>query len=232
MVKTGKLIRNILLLAGSMFLSVAFGDSTVSMALTGVGNGTVVGPAYVNPYNGTVNNSPTLLICDDFAAESYVGETWKANAISFADLSANLSNTKWGSLGASINLYYEAAWLSDALLAAYAANDTVKQGQLSYAIWGLFTPSALQYSAGAQGWIDQAVAAVTASGFSAAQFNNYVIYTPIAGTAYLGTRAMSTPQEFIARTPEGSAIALLLFNLAGMLMFAFVFRRRIKGMSN
>src|SRR5262249_17394927 len=43
----------------------AFADS-VSMTLTGVNAGYVMGGVYTSPYNVTANGTPMLLICDDF----------------------------------------------------------------------------------------------------------------------------------------------------------------------
>jgi hypothetical protein len=203
--------------------SLAYADS-VSMHLTGVGNGTVLGGVYVNPYNATVNGTPTVVICDDFAAHSYVDETWTANVSTFADL----GSTKWGA--GMAQQYYQAAWLTLQLLAP--GINTTDQSYISFAIWSLFTPSALDGLAkeqlqGINAWVTSA----KSQNLNAGMFSDFVVYTPDASKAFMvgGNLIPSTepPQEFIARVPEASALALLLTTLGATLFAAFLFRRRM-----
>jgi hypothetical protein len=228
MTRTWKCVRLASLLLVSVFALVAHADS-VSMQLTGVGNGTVMGGVYVNPYNATVNGTPTIVICDDFAADSYLGETWTANVSTFSDL----SKTKWGTSAAL--QYNEAAWLTIQLLQLSPA-DTATQSAISFAIWELFTPTASlslnpTQQAATQVWLD-AVAKASQS-FSAGQFSDFVVYTPDASKPIMvgGTVISPTnpPQEFLARirVAEPSALGLLLFNLTAVVGAAFLMRRRV-----
>jgi hypothetical protein len=203
--------------------SLAYADS-VSMHLTGVGNGTVLGGVYVNPYNATVNGTPTVVICDDFAANSYLDETWTANVSTFA----NLSQTKWGAGMAA--QYYQAAWLTLQLLQPGVS--TANQGFISYAIWSLFTPTAADGLTASQKTAVQAwVTAAASQSLNAGMFADFVVYTPdVTKPIMVGSNVISgknPPQEFIARVPEASALALLLTTLGATLFGAFLFRRRM-----
>jgi hypothetical protein len=198
--------------------------TTVDMTMTGTVNNAVLGGVYVNPYVATVNGVVTTIICDDFKAATYIGESWKATAITFDNLASNLGNVRWGGLSNALDLYTQAAWLSLQLLSSVGTPD---QGQISYAIWGLFTPSALNTAgtAGAAKWIARSSEARQA-GFVAG--SNFVLYTPVTGTAFLNGRAMPNPQEFIAvRVPESSAAPMLVLNGAIILALAYGLRRRL-----
>lgn len=190
------------------------------------GGGSVMGGVYVSPYSARYTNSlgqssAVQVICDDFAAVTYLNQPFQVNAISFADLPGQLQNTRWGNTslpgnqGAqALTTYYEAAWLA---LQMFGTTNTTVRGQISFAIWGLFTPSALSNLSGAnltaaQGYI--AAAQNASSSFTAGQFSNFVLYVPNP------LRVPGSPQEFIAiRTPEPGVVAiwlLTLFTVAGI----------------
>lgn len=208
----------------------AFAD-TVDMRLTSVGNSTIMANTYVNPYTATVNGVATTVICDDYAAETWINESWQATVHTLSDL----TGTRWGSVSDAQHLYNAAAWLTLQLLTPNLSK--VTQGEISFAIWGLFTPSAVTtnlasssatYAAAATQWMTTALAQTTNSVMS--EFANFVIYTPIAGTATnCGGRACTgLPQEFIAvRVPETAALPLLGFNILALAGILLVFRRRI-----
>lgn len=211
------------------FAPFAYAD-TVNMTLTSAGN-VVMGGVYVNPYTATVGGVTTKIICDDFLAETYVGESWTANVTTLDQL----SGTKWGTSAAK--QYNAAAWLISKLLSVTTASQL---GQVSFAIWGIFTPSALD-SLGkvgttdrnaAQSWINQAMA----NNYAPGTFSNFVVYTPVStGTGTCGGRDCGTPQEFMGiRTvsaDEASAAVLLGVNLSALLGLGFLLRRRIVGLT-
>lgn len=62
----------------------AFAD--VSMQLTGVNSGYVMGGVYTSPYSITVGGTPMLLICDDFTTNISLGYSWSASTTSLTDL--------------------------------------------------------------------------------------------------------------------------------------------------
>ncbi len=89
-----------------------------SMTLTSAGNIVMAG-VYVGPYTATVNGVTTTVICDDFADETYLGESWTASSTTFSSLGSTLNTQKWNLSGSQqTQLYNEAAWLVTQLLAA------------------------------------------------------------------------------------------------------------------
>lgn len=204
----------------------------VSLELTGTVNNHTLAGVYVNPYQATVNGAVTTIICNDFDAETYFGETWQATLTNLDSVNNDpslLANLRFGSAANALTLYNQAAWLSLQLLEMVDANNTAAQGEISFAIWGLFTPSALNY-------ISAATRTAAEAWISAAQGSNFVadsrflVYTPVPGQAWLsdGSPAPSSPQEFITvRAPESSSVLLLGFHFAAVLAFAIRFRRRL-----
>ena len=51
------------------------------MTLTGLGQGNVMAGVDTSLYAGTINGTPTTIICDDFADDSFMNESWQANVI-------------------------------------------------------------------------------------------------------------------------------------------------------
>ncbi|MEO8657488.1 MAG: hypothetical protein ABI693_03420 [Bryobacteraceae bacterium] len=209
----------------------AYAD-TVNMTLTSAGN-VVLGGVYVNPYTANINGVSSKIICDDFAAETWVNESWSANVTTIDQL----GGTKWGSVYADATQRYNAsAWLINRLLSAANATEL---GQVSFAIWGVFTPSALNTLSttdrnAAQGLINQAMGNTYAAG----TFSNFAIFTPIAGSATNcgGGPCAAAPQEFmgirkVVRADEASSTALLGLNLLALIGFGLLYRRRMVGLS-
>ena len=208
----------------------AYAD-TVNMQLTGLGNNSIMAGDYVNPYTASVNGVTTTVICDDFAATTYLNETWKATTHTLSDL----SGTRWGNVADAQHLYNAAAWLTLQLLTPNLAK--VTQGEISYAIWGLFTPTAITsnlagasptYASAATTWMNNALAATTNTVMD--QFSNFVIYTPVAGTAANcgGAACRGLPQEFLAvRAPETASVPILAFNLLAVIGVIAFLRRRL-----
>jgi hypothetical protein len=188
-----------------------------TLTMTSAGNNVMQG-VYVGPYYATVNGvANTAVICDDFADDSVIGQTWKFNTNSFSTLGSAL----WGS---QTQNYEAAAWLTLQMLSLNGnpANAT-QVGYLSYAIWSLFDKNALNglsatQLAGVNGWLGKVPLNLTIS-----QFSNFVILTPQGCTP--GT---CPGQEFLELVvPEGGAAAVYLL-MAGLVCFGamrFRFRR-------
>jgi len=184
----------------------AMADST-QVTLTGVSGGTQ-GGVYTSPYFATVGTiNGTAIVCDDYDHEVHMGESWTAYVYNFSNLSGARFYT--GNEASTLTLYDEAAWLITEL----AANPS-DSGDISFAIWALFTPSVegtSGFTPGALWWLNQAEGQT----FYAGEYSNFLVLTPTdPGTG--------SPQEYIVMTPEPSSFLLLS---AGFLALAFGSRR-------
>ena len=196
----------------------AVADS-VSMVLTGAGPN-VMGGVYVGAYNATINGVSTKVICDDFADDTYLNESWTASVTDFS----HLSGTKWK----SPSLYNEAAWLSLQML---SASDPTTVGEIHYAIWGLFNSDAITdlgavnagYAHAAQDWIGQGAAHTTGD------FSNFLVYTPDSGSARCnGGPCRTPPQEFLAvRVPESPFLITFAGDMLALGLIAALLRRLV-----
>lgn len=215
-----KKLSSILILALVGLVSIAQADT---LTATGVGNGTIMGivPVYVSPYNGVLNvngaQRDVLIICDDYFAVTPLNSPWQVELTNFADLATNLSDARWGGLSNALTRYQRAAWLSDQL---FMAPNAAQQGYISYAIWGLFNTNALNNLTVSQrnavnGWLTLA----GQQSINLADYSHYSLATP-------NLSRPNFPQEFIVRTPEPGAIALLAVNLLGGVALVMFFRRR------
>lgn len=201
----------------------AFGQNPANMALTGAGNN-ILGGVYVGPYTANINGVSTQVVCDDWADESSIGETWTANVNSLQPLT-NPSELKWGNNQLT---YDQVAWLVTQMFGSPTCKGGVSScdavGDISFAIWQLTDPSANPFAnlsgndlTSAEAWLSQAKGLNSLSDFSSGEFAGYNIYTPTSG---------GPPQEFIT-TPESSASVLLGADLLGLFALIFFFRRRM-----
>jgi len=220
-------------LLGLATLSLASGAfaGTVSFKLTGTGNNAVMGGVYTSPYNATIDGVPVLAICDDYATHSSVGQTFTATVTNVASLQGEATPSQdvkfnKNSVSDQQKNYATAAYLATQLLGVDQSTNAGKilAGEYSFAIWGLFTPSALTdlsvanptYATAAQGFLSAALALP----LSPSQYANVDIYTP--------TPDQTVSQEFIVvRTDEPEAVALLGFNILAVLSLVFFFRKRL-----
>lgn len=217
------LIAAALFLAGLLLTPCAVAQD-VNMQLIGAGPLTPVAGVYVGPYTAVINGVTTQVICDDFADDTYIGESWQAVQSSFS----SLTDPKFGA--ANLLLYEQGAWLVLQMLKPANASSI---GAIQYAFWELFDPSApfirlTSYeisTATAQSWLTLAQAQGPAT-FTPGEFSSFVVYTPVPGTAEScpdGPCPITSPQEFLAlKTPEPAALLVLLLDLlalAGVILF-------------
>lgn len=212
----------------SVFATIATANLTLTSAGSSILGTNVLDGVYVGPYTATINGVSIPVICDDYADDSYVPETWSANVSTFSDLSA----TKWAQSypGTYTTLYKEAGWLIQQM---YLSSNSSQVGEIQYAIWGVFDPSAISdltsYNSTdgsiAQNWLTQAQNADLSSVDTA----SFTVYTPLASPApTCGGSPCPTapPQEFItysASEPSFLAILGVDFLIFG---FAFAILRR------
>jgi len=210
-------VTKILMLLAFMFMlgPMLRADSTpVTMVFTGV-NGSNDGHYYVSPYTGTMSGQTVTLFCVDVINDVNFGQSWQANVTSLA--SGNLSNTRYGNSTISpvaanaAVLYAEAAWLTT----QFASNPS-DYVSLQYALWDLMNPGSEPTSyENVQHWLDLA-----AANYGSINPSQFAIITNVGPVTLTGQ-----VQEFIIRTPEPGALALLLCGLLALTVF--VSRRRI-----
>jgi hypothetical protein len=214
-----------LLLVVVMFGTAAYSHAdTVSLTLVNVSPGYNDGSFYTYPYNFSINGASVLtpLLCDDFADDVYIGETWTATVSNINQIVANGQMIPVaGSLAfgqTKLKAYLEAAYLYNKL---YTTLDATSSVNINHAIWALF--SSTPYNAGSAALFAEANANTSESDTS--MFNDITFFTPVVGTQTLnGAAVAGRPQEFIGfvpevsthTVPEVSSLALLGFGLLGL----------------
>jgi len=224
-----------------------------TLTLVNVGPGNVMGGVFTSPYGISIDGSttPVPLICDDFATDTSIGETWTATQTTFAAIESGtnpLGTPKFTPV--DIQNYATVAVLAAELMAV--PDDTLPAdaetlGEISYALWAVFDPSLLQTAPGSdpfgtlsptefnQANLDLANAEALVAGatnhttgdvnLSAISING----SPIEGMTIYTPNPTSASQEFISVTmPEPATLPVLgvylLFGAGGLF---FLGRRRI-----
>ena len=217
-------------------LCVVSSASAQNVTLTSAGNN-IYDNIYISPYYATVNGSSnTPIVCDDFKDDSYLNKSWTGKIAAFSSLATpgGLSSTAWGSVSNALQLYEEAAWLTEGVLKQSAGT----QGQINYsfAVWAVFDPGGVASyldNGGHPSAADIALcnvifgaggcASSTVSGgllglaqgntYTLSEFSNVSIITPVVNGATC--TAGSCPEQEFIEVPEGGTAFAYLF-LAGM----------------
>jgi hypothetical protein len=205
----------------------------VNMDLTGGGQGHVMAGVYTSPYTATINGMPTTIICDDFADDSFMSETWQANVSTVGSLGGTRFQEGFG--GASQQQAYDAA--AALSLQLLATSDATQMGYISYAIWDIFDDIDVQAWLAARS--DDSIYLMAHSmaqtalnqSYTAGEYSNVSVYTAIAGTASgcpTNPCEANSPQEFlVVRAAEPPALALLGVYLSSLVGLILIFRRRV-----
>ncbi|MGB7759244.1 MAG: hypothetical protein WBL61_05415 [Bryobacteraceae bacterium] len=199
----------------------------VTMTLTGVGEGFVMGGVYVSPYVATINGVTTYVICDDFATDVSLGETWQAvdNPLSSVGPGGpqKFTSSDWSPY--TIQQEYDAAAILAEDVIANVGNSTLA-GEYSYAIWTLFDPAAINGYGGSSLTSAETsavnsfrTAALTEAASGGGSGLDVSIYTP---------SPLGASQEYlVVSTPEASLPATLGIELFALVGVIFLMRRRL-----
>jgi hypothetical protein len=193
----------------ALLSAMAYAD-TVHMKYLSHG-GTQQDPVY--PWNFDVNGSPMTLMCDSYHNRVVIGETWQANV-------TNILSGK-GLFGNKLLDYKAAAWVFSQVLF-----DGANDHDANWAIWALFTPSAMKgigWDAGAAKLYKEALA--IAGTLPKSFFASYFLYTPIPGTQ--SCKSCGLPQEFIGYTPVVPEPGGLTLLGTGILVLAGALRKKL-----
>jgi hypothetical protein len=199
---------------------------SVDLTMTGIGLSNNLGGVYIGPYTvettGTTNTFQ--VICDDFLADTNIGEAWTAVTSGLSPLTG-----KFAADGAAA--YDEVGFLATTLFNFSSATvcpigscaGVNNSADIQYALWQVFdgtgANTAFSHLTGAdltnaQDWLNlAALPANIAAG--AADFANLVIYTPTS----CSVNCSGLPQEFIGRVPEPGTFALLGIGMLGVVFY-------------
>jgi len=150
--KSIKILEVALLLLGVVIVVQPAALADVSMTLTAptASSTDYLFGIYLSPYTATINNGVSSVsmsvVCDDFADETFMSESW--NATVYNGSSSDLSGTQMASRSglasptptdqSTLDMdYEEIGWLVTQLS---AANSLLEQAAISYAIWDIFEP--------------------------------------------------------------------------------------------
>jgi hypothetical protein len=223
--------------------SAAWATQTTTFTLTGVEQYQAqMGGVYTSPYVATIGGVTGInVICDDFADDSYVPETWTTYVTSLPTVSSS-SPVKWtgsgygSAVGYSLSqsdAYAAAAYLAIELLNTNQSTQAGRTiaGELSFAMWGLFDAAAYNSISGSVLTASKAdlTAAIQNHGLLSSYTNvSLYSYDAAAGLPVgCGGTCGTPPQEFIVvNMPEPPSLAILAVDMLGVLGLVVFFRCR------
>lgn len=122
---------------------------------------------YVGPYYGDLGQQSVVFNCVDFANDVYFGQQWAVN-LSPIDAQASLGDTRYGAMANALQLYQEAAWLTE----QYALNPASAYGDIQATIWQLFDRFAPAPSN--DYWLN-----LTRTNYVTGNYNNFFVVTNV-----------------------------------------------------
>lgn len=122
---------------------------------------------YVGPYYGDLGQQSVVFDCVDFANDVYFGQQWAVN-LSPIDTQADLASTRYGGMADALQLYQEAAWLTE----QYALSPASAYGDIQATIWQLFDKYAPSPSTNY--WLTEAQA-----NYAGGNYNNFFVVTNV-----------------------------------------------------
>jgi len=207
--------------------------ATYTFTLTGVTpQYSNLGGVYTSPYVADISGIGTgiKVICDDFATDSYIGQSFQATVTQVSSLNGQ-STVKWDAGNASQQQqdYATAAYLAEWILSLDQSKPATQYEAelLSFALWAVFDPGALNSlnstdASGASGYLSTA----RSNAGSYTQYSNVDIWTP---------NPQGVSQEFLTvgvdppGMPEPSSPVLLGIDLLAFSGLVFLIRRRFAG---
>jgi hypothetical protein len=188
-------LRGLLLLVTALSLDA----NPIEATFVGV-NGAEAFGYYVGPYYGRLEQYSVVLDCVDFANDVHFGQQWAVN-LSHINTQSELGNTRFGGRVDALQLYQEAAWLTE----QYSLNPASAYGDIQATIWQLFDRYAPTPSSGY--WLSLAQA-----NYASQTYNNFFVVTnvgPVNPTGQvqelltmLSTSMSIYPQPSV--TPDGT----------------------------
>ncbi|MFZ1147709.1 MAG: hypothetical protein ACLP6W_02825 [Bryobacteraceae bacterium] len=206
-------------------------------------DGYSMGGVYISPYQATISSGYSgLVICDDFTDEVTVPETWTVDSSTIGsggDTGGLFESDSYDytlDYGSSQTFIYSGAqgynavaYLADELLTGGTYNNQIVASELSFAIWTIFDPNAINYVTGIGALSAATVQEAVEDDIAAALGDG--IYTGPTVTVWTPTSWSSNvtrPQEFLTvATPEASLPATLVVSLLSFAGVVFLMRRRL-----
>ena len=189
---------------------VAAAASPIQVTLTGV-NGAAAFGYYVGPYYGSYSSQKIALYCDDFANDSYIGQTWQAN-LSTITPGSDLSQTRYGGSANALQLYEEIAWLDT----QFAGQSTSAYGDIHATIWQIFDPAQAPKPS-SNYWLEQAQ-----QNYQSMDFTSFRVITnvgPVLATGQVQEFLTILPPALLpvpVKTPEPAAMGMIGAGLIGV----------------
>jgi hypothetical protein len=228
-----QLMAGALVCLAPVFAACPGGAPPVGKACVSLANGgnDVVDNIEVGPYYASINGGvSTAVICDDFGDESYFPETWTADVYNSPN-SATTDAQKWSILNAKqpqaftmAQDYNMVGWLASQMM--LNLGDAKLVGQIDFALWAVFDPTAMPFMEQTRGtsWLTAAAKYKDDPSF----ISGFDIYSPDTHFAISSPgSAMNPPQELlVVHTPEPPGLTMLGLDLSGLAALIFLFHRR------